>query len=424
MTSGAQASQAAFAMISGIVVARALGASGRGTISVLVALGTTTVLIASFGIHLAAVYFLGRFKEEHDSVVTNTLLMGVFGGLAAALGLAIVGIALSDQVLPGIGIGLFVVYVLSVPLYYFNQFGRALLLGAGRVGTYNLPDVVGGAVLLVGTIASILVFGDHLMPLVVLRVVLEIAVTAMVVFFLARWVSFRFEPSRALLLRQLNFGLRNYASSLFWLCLLQSDILLCNHFLGTSDTGVYSVAVSLGLPVTMIGGAVGTLTFQRVSSEEQAVTRIEQTNRTLRVLLPLVGVSLIALGFLAHVLVPLIYGHEFDAAATALILLLPGFLAFCLEVVILNYLAGEGSPMVVVWGPAVGLAVNVVANLFVIPRWGINGASVTSSVAYTIVFLLVLWYYRRATGSSLRDVLGTSAHDMRALFGARREPIA
>jgi O-antigen/teichoic acid export membrane protein len=420
MTGGAQASQAAFAMISGIIVARVLGASAKGTISVLTALGVTTVLVSSLGVHLSAVYFLGRFKSERDSIVSNSILIGVLGGMAAAGALLAVGILFRGPLLHGIDLGLFALFVLSVPFYYFNEFGRALLLGAGRVGTYNLPDVVGGAVLFTGTAAALVVLGEHIAPLVALRVVLEIAVTLMIIYFLRKYVRFRFQPSRKLLRRQLNFGLRNYTASLLWLCLLQSDVLLCNHFLGARATGIYSVAVSLGLPITMLAGVIGTLTFQRVSAENSRETRIAQTNRTLRVLLPIVTLSVTGLGLLSHLIVPLVYGHQFDPAANALILLLPGLVAFSLEVVLMNFLAGDGSPSIVAWAPAVGLVVNVVANLFVIPRWGINGASATSSAAYGLVFLLVLRYYRRVSGSTLRDVLGTTKDDIRALLDLRR----
>jgi O-antigen/teichoic acid export membrane protein len=90
--------------------------------------------------------------------------------------------------------------------------------------------------------------------------------------------------------------------------------------------------------------------------------------------------------------------------------------------VMMNFLAGEGTPPVVIWAPAVGLVVNIAANIFVIPRWGINGASVTSSVAYTIVLLLVLRYYTNSTGSRIADVFRTRRADVRALRGPVEAP--
>jgi O-antigen/teichoic acid export membrane protein len=422
MTGGTQFVQAAFAMLAGIVVARALGPSARGELAVLTSLGALTILLGSLGIHLSGVYFLGRFPDESDTIVSNNLLAGVVGGLFAALALLGAGLAFERGLLHQVDIGLFVTFAACVPFLYFNQFGRTLLLGLGRVGGFNLPDLLGGGSLLLGTVAAIAVFGKHLEPLVILRVVVEVAIAVMIVVLLRRASSFHFTPSRALLRRQLAYGLRNYTGSLFWLCLLQADIVLCNHFLGNEQTGIYSVAVSLGLPITILAAAIGTLVFQRVSAEGHRATRVAQTNRTTRILVVLLIPSVGGMAVLAPVLVPLIYGSKFDAGATALILLLPGFVAFSLEVVMMNFLAGEGTPPVVIWAPAVGLVINIVANLFVIPRWGINGASVTSSVAYTVVLLLVLRHYTRSTGSSVGDLFRTRIADVRALLGTPQTP--
>ena len=418
MTGGAQATQAAFAMLAGIVVARAMGPSARGTLAVLTALGTITILLGSLGIHLSGVYFLGRFRSESDAIVSNNVLAGALGGVVAAVGLTCAGLVFQRELLHQVDVGLFLTFVLCVPFLYFNQFGRMLLLGLGRVGQYNLPDIVGGSTLFLGTIAAIAVFGEHLEPLVALRVVVEVAITVILLVALRRGYAFRFSPSRPLLRRQLAYGMRNYTGSVFWMLLLQVDIVLCSHFLGSGPTGIYAVAVSLGIPITLLAAAIGTLTFQRVSAEERRTIRVAQTNRTARILVVLLIPAVVGMGVLAHIIVPLIYGAKFAAGATALILLLPGFVAFSLEVVMMNFLAGEGTPPVVIWAPAVGLAVNVAANIFVIPRWGINGASVTSSVAYTVVLLLVLRYYTRSTGSRIADVFLTRRADVRAFFGA------
>lgn len=420
MTGGAQAVQATSAMIAGVVVARALGADAKGTLSVLTALGGMAVMLASLGVQLSGVYFLGRFKSERDAVLSNNLLVAVTGGLVTTVGLGAAGVVFHDALLPGIDQGLFLLFVCSVPFFYFNQFGRGLLLGLGRVGRYNLPEALNGGVILLGTVLAIALLGDHLGPLVALRVGVEVAIAVLVAVWLFRAARFRWHPSLAMLRRQLAYGLRNYASSLLWMFLLQSDIVLCNHFLGNSDTGIYSVAVSLGLPITMLAGVVGVLTFQRVSAEDSRPTRIAQTNRAARVLLPVAAVGIAGIGLVAQWLIPVVYGHRFEPAGVALLLLLPGFLAYSLEMVLMNFLAGEGSPLIIVWAPLVGLVLNVALNVVLIPAWGIDGASATSSLAYIVVLVLVTRYYVRSTGSRLRAIFVTKSSDVEQLFGVRR----
>jgi O-antigen/teichoic acid export membrane protein len=206
-----------------------------------------------------------------------------------------------------------------------------------------------------------------------------------------------------------------------WLFLIQSDLVLCNYFLGSGPTGVYSVAVSLGLPITIIGGIVGPLIFQRVSSDESLSSRIANTNRALRVLLPILVVSATVLGVSAGLLVELLYGSSFGGAAEALILLLPGLVALSFEAVPMSFLAGEGSPSIVYWAPLTGLVVNLGANIFVIPRWGIDGAAATSTVGYVIVLLLILRHYLRSTGCRPGAVLLLKRGDLQALWRPANE---
>jgi O-antigen/teichoic acid export membrane protein len=417
LTTGVRVFQALGAMAAGIIVARVLGPTANGTLSVLVALGGMALLLGSLGLHFSAVYFIGRHKTRRDEIISNTLFVGVVGGLVSAAGLAVAVLAFRRQLLGAVPLEYFFVYLAVVPCAYFNVMARTAILGSGQVGTYNLPDLFEGVGLFLGT-GILLGLVRHLGLLVGLRVLIEVTITVFLVLHIRSRLRFRLGPSLRLLREQAQYGLRNYSSSLLWVFLLQSDLVLCNYFLGKGPTGVYSVAVSLGLPVTLLSSVVGLLTFQRVSLDEDRSARIANTNRTLRVLVPLVaGLALLA-GILAPFFVPIIYGDRFNGAVGALTILLPGLFLLSLETVLMNFLSGEGSPPIVYFAPAAGLTANFVANLFVIPRYGINGAAATSSVCYGLVYLLVLAYYLRWTESRLRNVLLLRKQDIRALWTA------
>jgi len=46
---------------------------------------------------------------------------------------------------------------------------------------------------------------------------------------------------------------------------------------------------------------------------------------------------------------------------------------------------------------AVSIVVNIVANFVLIPYMGISGAALASSISYSLVSVVVLWYYLRET---------------------------
>jgi stage V sporulation protein B len=101
-------------------------------------------------------------------------------------------------------------------------------------------------------------------------------------------------------------------------------------------------------------------------------------------LVPLLTVG----GLFARPAVHILFGSRFDPAVVALVLLLPGMFFVGLNGVAVQFLNSIGYPVsiVIVWATATVL--NIGLNLVAIPRYGISGASVVSSVCYFFVFVV------------------------------------
>ena len=67
------------------------------------------------------------------------------------------------------------------------------------------------------------------------------------------------------------------------------------------------------------------------------------------------------------------------------------------RVLVAELLARE-RPRYIVWASSAAVVANVIGNLLLVPRMGISGASLASSVSYSIMSGVVTWYYRRVTG--------------------------
>src|SRR6185437_10846735 len=112
---------------------------------------------------------------------------------------------------------------------------------------------------------------------------------------------------------------------------------------------------------------LGPLVFQRASVETDAPSRVANTNRVIRFLLPIALLGAAVTAVLAPSFVDVVYGGRFHAAGLALILLLPGLVCLVVEVVLMSHLGAEGNPPIVYWAPLAGMVFNVSANMFVIP---------------------------------------------------------
>jgi O-antigen/teichoic acid export membrane protein len=71
--------------------------------------------------------------------------------------------------------------------------------------------------------------------------------------------------------------------------------------------------------------------------------------------------------------------------------LLPGIVTFSTVRILGGHLVGRGRIVALTVVSTIILVVNVIMNLVLIPTWGVIGASISSSVTYTINAILFAW---------------------------------
>jgi len=113
-------------------------------------------------------------------------------------------------------------------------------------------------------------------------------------------------------------------------------------------------------------------------------------------------------------LVEVVYGAGFAGAGVALRWILPGVVAYSVVAVLSRYLTGRGRPGLTTAIMLVGLAVNIVANVLLIPAAGISGAAASSSISYGVTAVLILAAFRRLSGRGLVETLVLRPGDVTA----------
>ena len=111
------------------------------------------------------------------------------------------------------------------------------------------------------------------------------------------------------------------------------------------------------------------------------------------------------LGLAAPALVPAMFGSAFRPAVPALWVLLPGVVALALTRVGVAAVVGGGWPRVGTYAGAIALALTVGFDLLLIPRWGMLGAAVASTIAYSAQSAFVVATLVRQTGLPLREIV-------------------
>ena len=182
---------------------------------------------------------------------------------------------------------------------------------------------------------------------------------------------------------------------LFAFLVLRSDVLIVKYFLGSEQTGLYSIGVSMADLVYMLPVVIGTILFPKLSALEEEHEKWRMAKQVTLATFVIMTVMSIAAAFAAGPLVRLLSGTEFLRAVPAFNLLLPGIVFLGTNGILMNYFGARGMPLIAVYGPAGGTVLNVLLNFYLVPRVGIVGASISSTIAYALMLSVSLGYMWR-----------------------------
>jgi O-antigen/teichoic acid export membrane protein len=236
-----------------------------------------------------------------------------------------------------------------------------------------------------------------------------------------RWLPLRLSAiSPAAAGGMLTFGAQTGLADLISFFNYRVDLLALQFFRGAEEVGVYSVAVQSAEGLWFISSAIGVVIYARVGMLPRAEAA-DLTARSMRNAVFVIFVLGIGLALVAGVVMPLLFGHRYDAAVTAFRLLLPGVIIFGLGRIFSTFFTNAlGRPRVPLLIAATSLAVSLPLCLILIPPLGMNGAALATSISYSASMLLALVLFSRETRIPIRHALLVTGDDLRGYVLAGR----
>lgn len=375
-----------------IIIARSLGPEARGIQAAIGAITAVGVQFGNLGLHSSNTYHVAKEPKLLGSLVGNSLLVSLgFGSVLVLL----VGVALT--LFPQIAAvkGIYLALALAgIPLGLCLLLLQNLLIGTHRVREYNAIELV-GKIAGVAALALIVVTGMVSVGTVVLAgLVVSAAACAWTGYILVRGRSLKMKPSLSMLRAQMAYGFKAYVAALFAYTVLKADMLMCAYMLGAEQTGQYSIAVSIADLVYMLPVVAGTIAFPRLAATEDPAERWGKAKSMAKWIAVVMLVFAVVAAILARPAVNLLYGAAYLPSVPAFLWLLPGIVLLGVNTILMNYFAAEGMPPIAIWSPALASAVNLALNFILLPRIGIAGASIASSVAYALMLVASIAYVR------------------------------
>lgn len=374
-----------------------LGAEAFGAFSVAVLLPTLLATFLNMGISISAVYYIARgevgvrqaLRSNLGVSMTTSLLGMTFGGL-------LVGYC-GNWLFPNVSLA-----VLWIAIAYFPM----LLLRTNLAGLLQATeDFRAYRWLLTLELLSTLAFTFIVFQLwdatpesTLLAFCLGTFVAVIASYWAARkHLAADTRPHMpGYTAKSLHFGWKANLANLLAFLNYRQDIVLVNLFVGPAETGIYAATLVLAERLWILSQSVSTVMFPRLASlHEEPDQAHEMTERVSRIVLVFTTFVSVGVAAFACPVLSMIYGDDFGAGATALLLLLPGFILASWARMLTNSLAAAGH---VGWNAITAgiiVVVNIVANLILIPRYGICGASIASSLGWLVYSAVVAMLYAR-----------------------------
>lgn len=391
---------AGLTFVNAIILTNGLGAAGRGAVAA--AYGATIVFgwAFQFGLPASAAYY-AKDLDQRD-IMNAAWRMCVMGAIPFALLLTpfylwqFDGVAFEEggQSLKLWYLAFVAVHILQSPfqsaVFYLRGIGSTLLfnilLAAPQVGI-----TLGYLILWVSGNLSVTSALASTMFMMTLGWI--VALTAS-----GSWPSLGVRSEHFETIR--GYALRSWVGSLSFIISLRVDQMLLVGFVDLSDLGVYAVAAALATLSSPIARAIAQSLqpfIRHAATDEERMARINQSLRW--IVLASLAV-LVPLGLTARFFVPIIFGDEFSESVFPLLLLLPGAFASDVNQVFSTALAGFNQPEKASRAQVYSAIATVVGLLLLLGPFGIVGAAITSSIAYSVGMISTGLYWRNLS----RDV--------------------
>jgi O-antigen/teichoic acid export membrane protein len=406
-----------------IVIARVLGPEGKGAYSLILLVPTLLGLLGNLGLGMANTYFGGSGKHDWTKLASNSLVSAVGLGILLAAGFLAYLHVVQPSFLEDIPPRCLVLAALVIPVTLLSLYFTSILLGQNRIKEYNLVYLAqsGGSavlVLLVLVVAKGGVFGA-----IAAWAAATLVATVFAILLVRRTTDIRWSFHRELFEESVKFGVKGYLGNAIQFLNYRLDMLLVALFMNTTFVGYYSISVAMAEALWYFPGTVGTVLFARTPGMK-AEDANRSTPRICRNTLFLTAIGGLLLFALGRYIILLLFGAAFLPALKPLWILLPGVVALSIPKVLSPEILGRGKPIVGTIAAGVSLAVNVPLNILLIPRMGISGAALASTICYTVGAIVVLAMFLRISKNSWVDTLLLKREDLRiyrsALSAARR----
>lgn len=387
-----------------VLAGHSLGAAGLGTIGLIV-LGITLVMLPANLIGGGAlVYLVPR-------VALGRLLGPSYAWAVASALIALVLLRWFPLVPAGYEVHVCVLAFIQA--VYSVHLG--VLLGQQRIARHNMITAVHAAVLLMVFASLLYVVQDVDAMAYVWASYVAFGLTAVLsALAIDRRSALRGDHGINVARTLLRQGLWVQGANGLQLLNYRLSYWIIEQVLGRSALGLYSVGTQLAESAWIAPRSLGMVLVSRVSNLDEVAQQRRLTLLTAKVAIVFALGVVLVMAILPDAVFRLAFGEDITGLRPIILLLAPGILSMSASQAFSHYFSGKGQNRHNLIGSGLGMMITAGLGWWSIPHWGLKGAALTASLAYSASVLYQWAVFSRRHGTGIRD-LWPSASDIERL---------
>lgn len=389
----------------GIITARFLGPEGKGALSLFQVMPAMIVPLASMGIRQSTAYLVGQRKYEEEAIYSSMLFLYV---ISTAVSLVVILAGYWQMSLIGkYGLLIPMLFVMTAPIELFHNYSNGFLIGKRQIESLNNIELSHRFLLLVLLFCFIYWLKLDLFGAGLGYLLGQAFSVILLIFVLRRYITVGPRIHMPVIKEMIKKGAL-FAITLFILQLnYRIDMLLLGKLQGEASVGIYSVGVNIVELLKQLPLAVGLVLFSRATNwkADQRDEALRKVAMLSRVLFLIVLVMAIMIAVVSIWFIPVFYGEAFRDSILVVIFLVPGLVMLSVFLNVNLFSAGQGKPEIPLYTFFPALIINILLNLYAIPKWNYLGAAVSSSITYIMATIFYLVIFNREYNLNFSDLL-------------------
>ena len=398
-----------------IILSRWMGPELLGMLATAIVMVEIVSKVVNPGFDTSAIYFISNNRYHVKKFLGNYFLNSIAVFFAGAVLLfVLLQMNVVELLTNGINSKVFSSGLLALIFYYFAfliyEFGIKIPLGLQEFKKFNQYQVIKPVLLFI----SLLILSNLIE--VQFNLVLYIIGLSWIIPAFIIWsdnLPFRVKFDKEITASSLRYGLKVMLGNLLQFLVYRADIILIGFFISQTAVGWYYISVIIAEKLLYLTQATSTILLPAASKSDE---QYKKTPVFSRVNLFVVILAATIIAILSPWFIPLLFTQEYVSSVLPLIFLLPGIASLSVSKILSADFGARGKPQYSMYVSMINFCLNIILNIILIPKIGIVGAAISSSISYTAAAGVQCYIYSRITGIPVSKLIFINSTDFKSVL--------